>query len=350
MHVVQVAPKYPPNVGGVETHVRELGERLVARGHDVTVVTADAGSEVEPREMRDRVSVVRHRAVAPGDAFHVAPGVLRSVRRLDGTADVVHAHNYHALPLLFAAIGVREAAFVVTPHYHGESANSVRDALLSAYRFLGWWGLRQSTTTIAVSEWERGRLRQDFGIESRVIPNGISVDRFEGPTPVDRDRPYLLTVGRLEEYKGVQHVIRALSELPEFDLLVAGDGPYRDALRGLAVESGVRDRVRFLGYVDDDRLPGLYAGAAAFLTASAFEAFGLTVGEALASGTPCVVREERALSDWTDRRDCVGVTDPSPTAIANAIRRAVERDAPSEPLPTWDGVVDQVESVYRSVT
>jgi glycosyltransferase involved in cell wall biosynthesis len=352
--VLQVTTRYPPHTGGVETHVAELAEGLVERGHEVTVFTADARSADAPRrQRRNGVRVIRHRGVAPGGAFHVAPGIVRSVRESD--ADVVHAHNYHSLPLFFATFGNErgpELPLVATPHYHGASASGVRDRLLSVYRPLGGWALGRADSVVAVSEWERQQLKRDFGVDARVIPNGLDVARFSGATPLTRDRPYLLSVGRLEAYKGVQHAIRALTALPDYDLVVAGSGPYADDLRRVARDTGVIDRVDFRGYVADEDLPGLYAGAAGFVTLSGFEAYGMTVAEALAAGTPCVVREAGALVDWVERDDVVGVTDGDerdPRAVAEAVRNAVERDAPSEPLPTWDDVVDEVEAMYESV-
>jgi glycosyltransferase involved in cell wall biosynthesis len=412
MRVAFVTSRYPPFTGGVETHVQRLAEGLVAAGHDVVVHTADrpalpggtrdAGHDDDPppaRESRNGVRVRRHRSLAPGGAFHVAPGVAPAVRRED--ADLVHAHNYHSLPVLFAALGLAtgtpEVPLVVTPHYHGGSASGVRDRLLAAYRPVGGWALARADAVIAVSDWERRRLAADFGVEATVIPNGLDVDRFAaaadaaGSEPVsrsrgrgrgeksagrdgpgggesvpgpdgggavaDRDdadrhgRPYLLTVGRLEAYKGVQHAIRALADLPEFDLVVAGSGPYRETLEATAEAVGVAGRVDFRGYVPDEDLPGLYAGAAAFLALSSFEAYGMTVAEALAAGTPCVVRERGALVDWVDRPDCVGVTDgpdgePTPAAVRAAVEAAVDRPAPSDPLPTWESVLDRVVDVY----
>ena len=354
MRILQVTTRYPPHTGGVETHVAELAEGLVDRGHEVTVLTADARSADAPRrERRDGVRVVRHRGVAPGGAFHVAPGIVKSVRESD--ADVVHAHNYHSLPLFFATLGNErgpELPLVATPHYHGTSASGFRDRLLSVYRPLGGWALGRADSVVAVSDWERQQLRRDFGVDAREIPNGLDVGRFSDATPASRDRPYLLSVGRLEAYKGVQHVIRSLSELPDYDLVVAGSGPYADDLQRVARDAGVADRVDFRGYVADEDLPGLYAGAAGFVTLSGFEAYGMTVAEALAAGTPCVVREAGALVDWVERDDVVGVADGDerePRAVADAVRKAVGRDAPSEPLPTWEDVVEDVEAVYESV-
>lgn len=347
MRVVQVCPRYRPRDGGVETHVAALAERLVHRGHEVTVHTADAGPDVASETVREGVRVRRHRAFAPGGAFHVAPGITPAVRQ--SSADVVHAHNYHSLPLVFAAAGAGDAGFVATPHYHGGSASAFRDLLLVPYRLPGGWALRRADRVLAVSEWERRQLRDEFDVDACVVPNGLDAARFREAAPEDRDRPYLLSVGRLEPYKGVDDAIRALAVLDDYDLLVAGAGPDRERLERIAGESGVADRVEFLGYVPDDRLPGLYAGAAAYVTLSAFESYGMTVAEALSAGTPCVVREAGALVDWTDREGSVGVETTEPETVATAIGEAVGRRVEASGVPTWDEVCDRVESEYRNV-
>lgn len=347
MKIIQVSPRYPPRTGGVETHVRELSERLVQHGHDVTVLTADAGNDVSTQEIRQGVDVRRHRSFAPSDAFHFAPGIYGSVKRLDG--DIVHAHNYHSLPLLFAALATDSEHFVATPHYHGGSGTWWRDSLLLLYRLPGGWTLRNAERVIAVSEWEAQQLSTDFDIDATVIRNGLDVDRFSGAEPEYRNRPYLLCVGRLEEYKGIQHAIRALSELDDYDLVVAGTGPYQQQLERVANEVDVRDRVEFLGFVDSDRLPGLYAGADVFLNLSSLEAYGMTVAEAIAAGTPCVVRKSGALTDWVQETGCVGVGSMEPTRVASAVGEAAELEGVMMQLSDWGEVTNRVLSMYRSI-
>jgi len=347
MEILQVTPRYPPHTGGVETHVAEISERLVARGHDVTVFTADAGDDVPRNHVRNGVRVRRFSGFAPGGAFHVAPGIGPAVRRAD--PDVIHAHNYHSLPAFFAALGTGDARFVVTPHYHGGSASDLRDHLLSLYRPLGGWALGRADEVIAVSKWERNRLREDFGVEATVIPNGLCVERFAEAKPEERDRPYLLCVGRLEEYKGVQHAIRALPELPEYDLLVAGSGEYRSELERVTNEEGVADRVEFLGFVADERLPGLYAGASAYLLLSSFEAYGMTVAEALASGTPCVVRTGSALDDWAVNSEVAAIDRPSPEEVADAVGEVRERIPDATDLLDWEEVTERVVARYDAL-
>ncbi|MFB6218000.1 MAG: glycosyltransferase family 4 protein, partial [Halobacteriaceae archaeon] len=343
MRILQITPRYPPQTGGVETHVRAVSEGLAARGHEVTVLTADAGPDVARRETHNGVDVRRHRSLAPGGAFHAAPGVAASVRRLP--ADVVHAHNYHSLPLFAAALAAGGSRLVLTPHYHGESDHPVRNALLSAYRPVGGWALRRADAVVAVSEWERDQLRAAFGVEPTVVPNGIDREWFRTATPEERDRPYLLCVGRLEEYKRIQDVIRALPSLPAFDLVVAGDGPERDRLESVAADSGVADRVHFEGYVGDDRLPSLYAGASVYVTLSQIEAYGMTVGEALAAGTPCIVAETGALAEWTRYEGCVGVAARDPETVAAAVKEAADL-SPDAALPDWSEVTDRLLDIY----
>lgn len=345
MNILQVTHRYPPNRGGVETHVHELAIGLTDRGHDVTVFSADKGSHLPSCSTTEGVEVRRFRSLSISDSFYFAPQIAKAVRGTN--ADVIHAHNYHAFPLLFAALGVTDERFVLTAHYHGGSANAGRDALLSLYQPVVRWALRRADDVIAVSEWERERLRNHIGVEATVIPNGIDIERFHETSPEARERPYLLSVGRLEEYKGIQHVIRALPEISGYDLVVAGEGEYRSSLERIAVETGVEDRVEFLGYVPDDRLPGLYAGASVYVALSSFEAYGMTVAEALAAGTPCVILEEAALSDWTEVSGVVGTDEVSQDTIARVIAQARDAEVAAE-LLTWDEVVEKLLSVYRN--
>lgn len=352
MRICLVTHRYPPQSGGVETHVEAVATRFVDRGHEVTVVTADAGGDGARRERRDGVRVRRVRALAPGDNLYLAPGVVAAVRRCRRSwdPDVVHVHNYHAVP--FALGGLTAAhegvPVVATPHYHGGSDDPIRDRLLALYRPLGAATLRRAAAVTPVSEWARRRVAADFGVDGTVVPNGVVRERFRSATPAATDRPYLLSVGRLESYKGVQHAVAALSSLPGYDLRVAGTGPYRAALAERAETAGVADRVEFLGYVADERLPGLYAGAAATVALSTHEAYGLTVAESLAAGTPAVVRTAAALADWTDHDGVVGVSSVDGPTVADAVRTAVDGPAPDPTaVPTWETVATRLLAVYR---
>jgi glycosyltransferase involved in cell wall biosynthesis len=324
----------------------EISERFIDCGHKVTVVTADAREEGKRQERRNGVAIQRYQSIAPNNTMHFSPQITGVVRR--SNADIIHAHNYHSYPLFFAALGGRDQKVVMTTHYHGGSASSLRDRLLSLYRPFGRWAVQSAEIVIAVSEWEQKQLMADLGVEARVIPNGVNINRFETATQEQRDQPYLLSVGRLESYKNVSVAIRALQYLTEYHLVVVGTGPARESLEAAAVASGVDDRVEFVGYVPDEQLPRLYAGASAFLTLSEFEAYGLTVGEALATGTPCVVYEQKALAEWTNYDGVVGVDNLTARAAASAVESALETTVSATPL-TWSEVTADLIDSYESV-
>jgi glycosyltransferase involved in cell wall biosynthesis len=137
-----------------------------------------------------------------------------------------------------------------------------------------------------------------------------------------------------------------MQEFPEYDLLVAGSGSFRKELETLARQEGIEDRVVFLGYVDEEELIGLYVGAEVYITMSEFEAYGMTVAESLAAGTPCVVRESGALTDWIDYREVVGVTSTSSAKLREAIKSVRDQEVEPNILSTWEKITNDIEEVY----
>jgi len=103
------------------------------------------------------------------------------------------------------------------------------------------------------------------------------------------ERPYYLFVGRLESYKGVRDLLPAFEGDGPYDLLIAGDGAERASLKRAAAGN---PRVRFMGWVNPDRLGNLYRHALASLAPSrTYETFGIVVIESYARRTPVIVRD-----------------------------------------------------------
>jgi glycosyltransferase involved in cell wall biosynthesis len=108
-------------------------------------------------------------------------------------------------------------------------------------------------------------------------------------------RPYFLFVGRLEEIKGLQNIIPVFRNQKKYDLLVAGDGEYRNALSALAADS---PNIKFLGRLNQDELGALYRSARAVIVPSiCYETFGIIIIEAFARRTPVIVNDLGALPE-----------------------------------------------------
>jgi glycosyltransferase involved in cell wall biosynthesis len=345
MRIAQVCPRYSPYIGGVETHVEELSKRLVRMGHDVTVISTDPSGRLPKSDVLEGVKVQRFPAFAPGDAYYFSPS-LRSYVKEAGGFDVVHAHGYHAFPAYFATVA-KSRRFIFTPHYHGHGHTAFRDLLLKPYALLGRRIFEKADRVICVSEFEKSLVCGDFRCDDKavVIPNGVNKAEFEGVEPYPKGLKVILYVGRLEEYKGVQYVIRALPHLPWHRLHVIGKGPYKEALVKEASSLGVKDKVAFMAEQSRQDLLRWYATADVFVMLSRFEAYGITVAEALTAGAPCVVANGSALSEFVGD-SCQGVDLPvGGEELAERIMEARFKGQPRNVLD-WDEVAERTLGVY----
>ena len=240
----------------------------------------------------------RCQSLYPGNAYYFSLGLLRQLMK--SRFDIVRGHNYHAIPLLLSRCASSQR-FIVSPHYHRYGTTAFRHALIRMYKLLGGRILREADHIIAASKHEKGLVVKDFGINPAkiaVIPHGVNAADFRNLKRRERDHRTILCVARLEKFKGVQHVIRALPLLDEdIRLKIAGEGPYERDLMRLATRLRVKHRTDILHYLSGAELLERYAGADLFIMLSERENYGMGVGEALAAGTPCIVAARSALAD-----------------------------------------------------
>jgi glycosyltransferase involved in cell wall biosynthesis len=347
VRILQVCPKYYPSLGGVEQHVRNISERL-AHEHEVTVFACDPSGQLPEEETINGVSIKRFRSFSPQDAYHVSFGMLSELRH--SSFDVVHGHSYHAIPLLFSSYAGRNR-FVVTAHYHGHGSTRLRDTLMSLYKPLGRRALREADVITAVSNYEKALLVRDFHIEDKiaVIPSGINLDEFRGLSAVEKTNKTILSVGRLEKYKGVQYIIQTLPLLDkDIHLDIVGNGPYKEQLVGLTKELELDSRVEFYQNLPKGDLLSKYANADVCVLLSKYEAFGTVIAESLAAGTPCIVANTSALVEWVDNMNCSGIDYPiSIDKLARLVNEVIGKRVNDVKLWDWDDVVRETLRVYK---
>ena len=345
MKIIQVCPRYFPDIGGVETHVREIAERLVKKGHKVEVVCTDPSGVHPKNDFINGVSITRFRSFAPHDAYFFSPKMASYLKTLD--AEILHAHGYHAFPALFAMTAARNKRFIFTPHYHGKGHTSLRNMLLTFYNPFGRAIFHRANWIICVSEYEKNLIKGKFDIpEERftVIPNGLNLSEFKGI--IGAKYPHrILHVGRIEQYKGIQHVIGALPELPGYTFTIVGKGPYEHSLQQLAADIGVSDRVTWKKDLSRQDLLQEYASAGLMISLSSFEAYGITVAEALASGLQVIVNKNGALEEFVDGTTCIGI-EPSAKNVIGAIRLLKPSQSYQKRIIDWNEVVERTVKTY----
>jgi glycosyltransferase involved in cell wall biosynthesis len=350
MKVLHVSARYYPHIGGLETHVQSVCERLADR-FDVSVYTADRSNNLPENETINRVKVHRFKGWAPNDAYYISEGLRKNLKKDAKDYEVIHAHAYHSFPSLYAAQAVADGVLVFTPHYHGGGHTPFRDILHIPYRSFGKQVFAKADKIVCVSQYERDLVLQKFKIDEykiTVIPNGINKKEFAGVEKKQKSFRVILCVGRLEEYKGVQFLIRAMQKLGNDYLLdIVGDGVYRSALVGLAEKLNVMARVRFYQNLSREALVRKYAESDVFALLSRHEAFAITVAEALAAKTPCILANTSALTEWIDNVNCFGIDLPIEIEeLSSLIHQTAGRKVEDVRLWDWEEVAVELANLY----
>jgi glycosyltransferase involved in cell wall biosynthesis len=355
--IVMVSANAYPVMGGVETHVYEIAPRIARCGFDVTVLTTDRSGKLARHDRFSDVPVTRVRARPAGRDWYLAPGIYGAITR--GSWDLVHCQGYHTFvpPLaMFAALRAR-LPYVLTFHSGGHGS-AVRNRLRGPQRSVLRPLLAHARRLIAVSEFEAGFFAGQLRLPpSRfvTIPNGAAMAWPASGSTSDDNAPLILSVGRLERYKGHHRLIEALPNVlrqaPGARLRIVGAGPYETELRRLAEASPAADRIE-IGSIDPaDRgaMAATLASASLVALLSEYEANPVAVMEALALRRRVLVADTSGLSELARRglAHAIPITS-TPTEIAAAIVAQLATAPPPDfELPTWDACAACLVDVYR---
>ena len=318
--VSDVSPSYP--AGGGERMLWEQARCLAARGHDVRVVSradSDAAGPVslEREGVRIRQFPLDRRSVARFIKSSILGARRATADELARqTADVLHLHQplagYGALtsraggrlPSLYsfyspAPLEYRSRRGMTARHRAG-LMGATATAILWAFERAC---LRRVTLVHVLSHFAADQIWQLYAVARErivMIPGAAATERFRPAADrgavrralgIAPDRSLLFTVRNLEARMGLDNLLRTMAIVklrrPDTMLLIGGAGSLRGVLEAQSRALGVDDRVKFLGFVPDEALPGYYQAADVFvLPTRELEGFGLVTVEALACGTP----------------------------------------------------------------
>jgi len=302
LNITYVIAKFYPEHGGAETNCYELARRMVEKGHSVTVLTAnDAKNSLPKAETIEGIKIKRSRRLNNQYYLGFYPGLFRSL--LSTKADLIHVHGFgffwQDLFLIIAKIFKRKTTFINTPHgpfmAHG-NYSLFKILLKKIYTTTQRIFLNRLYTYVIQVNPEQYKWLKAYGIKKskiKYLPNGIN-DYELNPIKTDKaledhnlKRRFVVAyTGRFEEYKGVQQVIKVLPKLakikPNIRFVVMGrGGGYLENLRTLAKNLEVAQYVVFIVNPDDKTRDEILASAKIFVMPSRWEAFGISILEAM---------------------------------------------------------------------
>lgn len=323
---------------GIGTYTRELVKALLARdsGHEYVFfafANRPLPSFLPPDNVRRVTSLKKRFVWLLGQAlFPLAAAKER--------LDVFYSPEY--IVPVFAP-----CAKVITVHDFINSDYPVykqRSGILRrAYFYLKDKTLLSADRIIAVSEYTKRKIGEFSRVDQgkvRVIHEAAGREFAPDPDPARAalikakyclGEKFVLYVGAIDYHKNIDGLIRAFAAAGRgrAQLALAGvhnDLVYSRYVRELAHRCGAADRIRFLGYVPQEDLVGLYNAAAVFVSVSAYEGFGLPVLEAMSCATPVICADNTSMPEIAGNAGVL--VDPHNTqAIAGAMERLLLDDA-----------------------
>jgi phosphatidylinositol alpha-mannosyltransferase len=356
MRVGLVSP-YPWDVpGGVVAHIADLAEALIARGHDVAVMTPVDDDDLPLPSYVTRagrsVPIPYNGSVS---RLLIGPVSAARVRRWlhEGDFDVLHVHSPETFSLSLVALGNARGPIVATFH-----AANPRSRILTILQNPLQIYLEKLAGSIAVSPAARKTVMDHLGANSVVVPNGVHIAKYAGASPLPGwpgDGGAIGFVGRVDEArKGLAVLFEALplirQDHPGVRLLVAGPGSVDEMPEG----------VTMLGRISDARKARLLASVDVFAAPNiGGESFGIVLLEAMAAGAPIVasdldafsrVLDDGALGELFRVGDARALAASCSALVGSAERRQELRLAARHAVARydWSLVSGEVVRVYQS--
>jgi glycosyltransferase involved in cell wall biosynthesis len=299
MKIVQVLTRGDV-LGGAQSHVHDLCVALKRAGHDVTVITGPSGifnerlasCGISQLSIADLIRPVR-----PWRDVRALVSLVKALREI--RPDLVCAHTAKAGWLARTAARLLGIPSTFTPHGWSmidRASLKPRVIFLWAERLAGYMGTR----TINVCHYER-RLATSYRVAAPesldVVHNGIADVPFVRTRAVTLQPPTLVMVARYEEQKDHEILLEALAELTHLDwrLALVGEGEREAAIRHQLTKLGLADRVRLLPGNTD--VAQLLLESQIFVLATKFEAFPISILEAMRAGLPVVATDVGGIAE-----------------------------------------------------
>lgn len=385
LHVVDsVAPRY----GGAGIAARWMASYQARIGHRVTICTTNVDYPQGTLKVPSGIPVfknnvwVRHFEVTFRPLLFSVPLWMWLKTGLS-SFDVVHIHGLYRFPVASAAWWARRACvpYLIMPHgsldpfLYKQSRYNV--PLKRIYeRVFVIPNLNQSAAIHYTAE-DESKQATFLKIRSKpvIIPNGIDWDGYRCRPPkgnfrrrlkMDSLAPLVLFVGRINFKKGLDLLVpafgRVARQCPEARLAVVGpdNEGYCSNVRQWCEEQGIQHKVFFVDHLGIDKLKEAYVDADVFVLPSYTENFGLTVVEAMASGTPVIISDK--VNIWRDIQKAGAgiVVGLDPFAVSNAIRQVLSDKrkaramgargrAAAQQFYAWPQIVKRLIQVYRGL-
>lgn len=355
--------------GGVHKTLREVSKDLSKR-HDVTVLQGNPEHRDLNEEMYDGFEIIRINSRFDKYLLDFNPEIYLYLRKNLKLMkpDIVHVHGFFtlfSLPLIYLINKMDQKIPIVYSLYFDTSSST------KAGKYLGkvYYYLTRNIIihyvdhVIAISKFEETEILKSFNLKPdqiSTIPLGVDIIDLESNHKIHKDQLNMIFVGYLIKRKNVESILYTLSYLKEelkfdrFQFTIIGNGPEKKNLLKLCKRFKLENYIVWKPFIDRENLLKQIKDSDVFMLLSSSETYGIVVAEALALGTPCIVSNDTALSEFVKENGCFGVKypiDPSEVAelILSLVGKHVEVGPLSDKIRLWADVSKDYEIEYHKI-
>ena len=310
-------------VGGAERVLLEQAVRFSKRGHNIHILTRKLPTHLYKDEIFDGVREWRYETGQTNPIKFIKNTYLNArclFEKLQNTYkfDFINFHQPFSsfgviqspcikkLAKLYTCHSLSFEEFLLR-HYNQNGFFHFAERLLNIYgrKYIEKKVLKQSDRIVVLSEFTKNKLKDIYGIASKkvsIIPGGVDLNRFKRSNDrifirktldIPNNKVVILTVRNLVNRMGLENLILAIKNIirgaPNIYVVIGGDGPLRSGLIKFTNSLGIKNFIRFEGYIPEEQLPSYYQMADLFvLPTKELEGFGLVTLEAMACGLPVV--------------------------------------------------------------
>jgi L-malate glycosyltransferase len=337
MQLLLLNYEYPPLGGGAGHAMQNIAKKLVEMGHSVDIVTSNTQFSYN-YILDDGVKVYKVPSLRKGIHDCGLRGAITylffayfKLLKLFHHNKYDFVHYFFSLPTAFLSIlpgNHGKLPYIVSlrgsdvPNY--DNYNKKLKILHKLYLPLTKHIWRKAKEVIAVTfSLRETALSTDPNQLIEVIPNGINTKIFSPAIESKRNdtKFRLITVSRLIKRKGIQHVLKTLSEINDnyVNLTIIGEGNYENELKKMCDNLGLNNRVTFVGFCERDIIPSYLRQSDVFILLSLAEAFGNVIAEAMACGLPIIGADEGGIPDLVGKENGILVQPEDISQIKSAI-------------------------------
>lgn len=346
--------------GGVQNHIRDLAEFLIASGHEVSVLAPAIDETKLPDYVVNAgkpISIPYNGAVA---RVLFGPVAFARVRQWisQGDFDLLHLHEPAIPSISLLACWAADGPMVGTFH-----AAAKRQKIIFAIGPILEPAIEKLSARIAVSEAARLTLTDHLDTDAVIIPNGIYANRYTDGKSLDKWSGNTIGfIGRFEEpRKGLSVLVAALPVIsrfaPDVKVFVAGPGNPEEVIE--SIDPQLRQRFEFLGKISESEKADFMSSVAVYVAPNTGgESFGIILAEALAGGACVIASDIPAFDDLLGQGEYGALFESeSSTELAKVVIDLLRDQAKRKELSSrgkerakkfdWTVVAEQIFSVYE---